>query len=260
MLLASAAGVLLKNNLERIGPLALAALIGLAAIACYAFASYHKRRADTDRLPLVDDYVLLLGALLVSADVAFIETQFHLLGDNWATHFLFLAIVHAAGAYAYGSTKLLSLSLGALAAWSGFDLQKSLPSATPAFATAAIVLLWRELHRRVRGNAAFVRVFEHAIAWFAIWGAIGVMRERPSFDVGCAMLLAISVTIVWWGFRTRGEAFVLYGCVFAVVAIDAFAIRHIDDDVTIFLVIVVSMFAGVSALLALHRRFTRGEE
>ena len=35
MMLATAAGIVLKNNLDRIGPLALAAMIWAAAVACY---------------------------------------------------------------------------------------------------------------------------------------------------------------------------------------------------------------------------------
>src|SRR6185295_18258839 len=89
MLLATAAGIVLKNNLDRIGPLVLALLMGLAAAACYVWVWWRRSRAS-----LADDYVLLLGALLLSGDVAFIETQFHLLGSNWYRHYLLLAVVH----------------------------------------------------------------------------------------------------------------------------------------------------------------------
>src|SRR5262249_43665328 len=81
--LATAAGWVLKNNLDRIGPLALAMAIGVAAIACYGYAWWHRTRAT-----IVDDFIVLLGALLISADVAFVESQFHLLGDDWRRHFL----------------------------------------------------------------------------------------------------------------------------------------------------------------------------
>src|SRR6185369_3447295 len=66
MLLTTAAGIVLKNNLDRIGPLALAVAMGLAAAACYGWVWWRRSRAS-----LVDDYVLLLGALLLSADVGF---------------------------------------------------------------------------------------------------------------------------------------------------------------------------------------------
>ena len=147
MLLAGAAGIVLKNNLERIGPLALATLIAVAAIACYAWVWWRRARAG-----IADDYVLLLGALLVSADVAFIEQQFHLLDHHWPRHFLLLAVVHGVGAYVYRSRTLLSLSIAALAAWLGIErrtLDFSVDLAPRAFLCAALLIAWREIHRRV---------------------------------------------------------------------------------------------------------------
>ena len=91
MLLATAAGIVLKNNLDRIGPLALAIADGPRRGGLLRVRLVAPRPRQ-----LVDDYVLLLGALLVSADVAFIESQFHLLGDAWQRHFLILAVVHGA--------------------------------------------------------------------------------------------------------------------------------------------------------------------
>src|SRR4051794_25695690 len=61
MLIATAVGLFVKNNLDRIGPLALSIGIGIIAVACYAWVWLRRSRAS-----LVDDYVLLLGALLVS--------------------------------------------------------------------------------------------------------------------------------------------------------------------------------------------------
>ena len=116
MLLATAAGIVLKNNVERLGPRALALLIALAAAGCYAFVWW--RRANQS---VLDDYILLLGALLVSADVAFIESQFHLLGDVWHRHFLIVAVLHGITAYVFNSRGLLSLAITALAAWLGVE-------------------------------------------------------------------------------------------------------------------------------------------
>lgn len=247
MLLAASAGIVLKNNLERIGPLALAVAIGVAAAACYAWVWWHRPRAT-----VADDYVLLLGALLVSADVAFIESQFHLLGRLWPRHFVVLAVVHGVGAYVYRSRIVLSLAIAALASWFGVEQRSS-----GAFICAAALIVWREIHYRVvrASGAPFLRVFEHFAANLAMWGGLQLLKENETFNIGCAITIIVAVVVMAWGFRQRSESFVIYAFVYAVIAIDAFLIHLIDDAVAALAIVVVSMILAVVALIAIHRRF-----
>src|ERR671938_350665 len=92
-LVTTGAGLWIKNNADRLGPLTILAALLLVAASCYAFALRRRERT------IVADYVLLLGALLVSAAVGYAESQFTLLGANWSRHFLFLALFHIATAY-----------------------------------------------------------------------------------------------------------------------------------------------------------------
>jgi predicted membrane protein DUF2157 len=252
MLLATAAGIVLKNNLERIGPVALSMLMALAAIACYAWVWWHRARAT-----IADDYVLLLGALLLSGDFAFIETQFHLLDHAWPRHFLILAVLHGVGAYAYRSRMLLSLSITALAAWMGID-QLSLFNFSDykmaAFVTAGVVLIWRELHRRFSSLSEFLRVFEHFAANLTLWGSLSMLMKDETYYVGCVLGLAAALVVIWWGFREHVESFVLYGFIYGLIAADALLFRHLEDT-SLALAISLSMIAGVIILIFLRKRF-----
>jgi hypothetical protein len=263
--LAAAAGIVLKNNLERIGPIALAVLMAVAAIACYAWTWFRRTRSS-----VVDDYVLLLGALLVSADVAFVESQFHLFDAHWKHHLLIVAIFHAVGAYAYGSRMLLSLSIVALAAWIGYDKNRAFDQLViPALATAAFLIAWREADRRVMEGrhpagrstgtlpvpraTSFSRTFEHFAANIALTGALTLLVRDEI--LGGLVTLAIAAAVIAWGFRTHSEPFVLYGFVFAVIAVDAMLLAQVRDGTVVSLTIVVSMIAAIAGLLALHARF-----
>jgi hypothetical protein len=253
-LLASAAGVLLKNHLARVGPIGLAVLMGAAALACYAWTWFRRARAT-----VIDDYILLLGALLVSADVAFIESQFRLFGPAWKRHLLLLAVVHAAGAYAYGSRMLLSLSITALAGWLGFERGGAPRDLTvPAFLCAACLIAWREVDRRVH-ETTFSRTFEHFAANIAVAGALTLLDR--DVNLGSIVTFAVALMVIAWGFRQRpalqGEAFVLYGFLYAVIAVDVFLINIVDDLTAAIFIITVSMIAAVATLLALHARFKR---
>lgn len=263
LLLAAAAGILLKDNLDRIGPLALALLIGVAATACYAWAWWRRGRESA-----VDDYVLLLGALLVSADVGFIEAQFELLGGAWPRHFLLLAVLHGIAAYFFGSRLVLTLSVVAFAAWLGIE-QKALGAgmlesdfepidfAMRAFVCAAALIVWRITDRAARPASDFGPVFEHFAANIALAGAIALTFEDDTRVAGCLIALALAALVIVWGFRTRRELFVLYAFVYAVIAADVllFELLNIRSDTSALLLIVVSMIIAVATLIAIHARF-----
>lgn len=251
-LLAAAAGVLLKNNLDRIGPLALAIGIGVAALACYAWTWLRRKRAS-----VVDDYVLLLGALLVSADVAFIESQFHVFGDAWKRHLLLLAIVHGIGAYAYNSRILLSLAVTALGGWLGFDKERGFGDATiPAFEFAGLLIAWRAVDAKLpatvhRQPSAFSRTLEHFAANAALIGGLSLMDDH--LHAGTLVTVAIAAAVIAWGFRVRHEPFVLYAFVYALIAVVWFFVETVGDYEPFLLL--VSMIAGIAGLLFFHAWF-----
>lgn len=254
MLIATAAGIVLKNNLDRIGPLALAVLMGLAAAACYAWVWWHRARAS-----LVDDFVLLLGALLLSTDAGFIETQFHLLGEDWHRHFLLLAIVHGVAAYAYKSRMVLSLSITALAAWLGIE-QKSFEAyddpiafAVRATICAGVLLAWRAVNR----VEEFAPLFEHFAANLLLSAGVALMIESETRTIASVLTIVVAAVVIAWGFRTRRESFVLYAFVYAVIAVDVLLGRMIggENEEVLFALMVVSAIGAVVALIAIHSRF-----
>lgn len=254
MLLATAAGLVLKNNLDRIGPLALAVLMGVAAMSCYAFVWWRRARAS-----VVHDYVLLLGALLVSADVAFIESQFHLLGDAWHRYFLILAIVHGVTAYLYRSRIVLSLSIAAVTAWLGVrevPFRQATDYAIRAFSCAALLLAWRAMHLRFERThfRDFAPPLEHFAANLAFAGSIALMFEDETRIAGCLVALAVAAAVIYWGMRTKREPFVLYAFLYAVLAVDVLFAEIVNEEALTFFFIVVSIIGAIVALFAIHAR------
>jgi hypothetical protein len=262
LLLAAAAAALIRNNADVLGPTFVAVLIGLAAAACYAWA--WRRRGTSS---VLDDYVLLLGALLVSADVGFIEQQFDVLGQQGQRHFLLLAIVHGFVAYLFDSRLVLTLSVSALAAWIGVERRESfffgygdaVQMAVRLFTCALAVLTWREVDRRFRAKRTFERAFEHFAANFALLGGLMLTLEKISRLAGVAVTLILAGLAIAWGFRTRAESFVLYGFLYAVIALDIWIVDAFDDNVAIFFTLLVSAIVAIVGLLRIHAWFQRRE-
>jgi hypothetical protein len=251
MLLATAAGIILKDNYERIGPVAIALFIALVAAACYVWTWRRRSRAS-----IADDSVLLLGALLVSADVAFIESQFHLLGDAWYRHFLIVAVAHGIGAYLYRSRALLTLSIVAMAAWLGVE-QTALHTPDPtelafrALGCASVVAIWWKLNR----HPAFTETLEHFGANFLLLSGFVLLFDPGTRTAGCGLTILFAAMIVVWGFKTRRETFVLYAFVYAVIAADVLLLDNVREEALIFLILLVSMIAAIVTLLFIHARF-----
>jgi len=137
-LLTAGVGLFVKENHERIGPAAIGIAIGVGAAACLVWAA--RRSApfawgEATSAHAGFDYVLLLGALLVATDLAYLETQLELLGPNWPWHLLAIAVLYGFLAYRFDSKMLLSLALASFAAWRGIAVsvgRTSLGSGDPA--------------------------------------------------------------------------------------------------------------------------------
>jgi hypothetical protein len=260
MLISTGVGIYISKHLDDIGPLAIAAVIGTAAVACYAWAYWKQTREAA----LIDDYVLLLGALLASADIGYIEYHYHLLGASWSRHFLFLALLHAATAYVFGSRLVLSLSVASLAAWLGIERRSvdaifDAPVATAgrAFICAAIVLGWRVADKFTRRTTTFSSLFDHAAANLAFWGALTLAVHKETRPWGCAIAIVLAIASMLYGRRTGESTFVIYAWVYGTIAIDIAICSAISEEVLIALYLLVSTVAAIAGLFISYVRMRR---
>ena len=161
-------GKFVKDYHDRLGPVLIASAVGLAALACLVYA--FRRSPDfswgeTVSPHIAADYVLVLGALLVASDLAYVERQFRVLGDRWPYHFLVVAAAYFLLAYRFDSRAVLSLAVSAFAAWRGV-------SVTEAFGRS--------------GEAAAGVLRANALACGALFLAAGFIcvrtRRKPHFE------------------------------------------------------------------------------
>jgi hypothetical protein len=191
----SGVAILLGKNLDRIGPLTLILALAAVAAACYGTAIRTRRRGETRSLG--GDYLLLLGALIVSADAGYAESQFHWLGSHWSWYLPILAALHAATAYALDSRLVLSVSLASLAGWFGIEgnLNALLNfdgmlrhAGVQAILCAGVILAWRVTHRHLGGNRAYLYVFDNFAANAGFCGALALCFVRETRPAGLAAL------------------------------------------------------------------------
>jgi Predicted membrane protein (DUF2157) len=144
LLITSGVGLLVGENLDRIGPVAIAVALGLAAAAALVWAARVAPPFSWRQVPspnLAFDYMLLLGVLLAAADLAYIEVKFTPLGAHWPWHLLIMALLAGLAAFRFDSRIVFSLALSTFAAWRGVSV---------AVVHAG---LWNGLENAVRWNA-----------------------------------------------------------------------------------------------------------
>lgn len=124
LLITGGVGLLVKENLDRIGPVAIAVGIGLAAAAlAWVIAKAPPFSWGPVTSPhLAFDYILLLGVLLTGAELAYVEWKFTPLGAHWPWHLLIMALLAGVAAFRFDSRVIFSLSLSTFAAWRGVSV------------------------------------------------------------------------------------------------------------------------------------------
>lgn len=254
-------GIILKTNLQRIGPMSLLIGVAVAAAGCYAPAIRAQLRHATRSTAA--DYLLLLGALLVSADLGYAESQFHWLGPHWSLHLLILFAVHAATAYAVDSRLVLSLSLTSLAAWFGIEgnvfkiVQEGnalTQSGVRSLVCAGVIYAWREVHRRLRALQPFQETFEHFAANLGFWGAIGLCVGSNTHLVGVICLAVLAAASIRYGLRRAREIFVIYGVGYAALGLICLEMQLITSSLLGAVTQLVTVVAAVMLAWHLHRR------
>jgi hypothetical protein len=235
LLTVSAAGLFLKENRERLGPALIASLVGAAAAACLVYAfrrspAFTWGRAASPHVGA--DYLLLLGVLLGAADLAYLETQFALLGPNWPYHLLVVSLLSLAAAYRFDSRAVLSFALASFAAWRGVAV--SLPYASG----------WSGGTTAVRANA---------LACGAVFVAVGILtgrsRRKPHFEpVWTTMGLLLLFGGVLSGALQRGTNWVAWEAILALLGAAVLALalrlrRPLD-----FAIAVAALYVGVLRL------------
>jgi hypothetical protein len=223
-------GLLIKENLARIGPLAIAAGIGLAAATALAWVlrvappfSWQEVAAPN----LAFDYILLLAVLLAAADLAYVEVKLAPLGAFQPWHLLIVALLAATAAFRFDSRVVFSLALTSFAAWRGVvarpNLDAWLGSGSVRWNAIVCGALFAALGlalKRWRRKAHFEPVAVN-LGWLLILAGIatGFAEDRGRGAVWGAVLLVVGGGLAAGAFRARRFPLFAYGVVAAYVGL-----------------------------------------
>lgn len=225
-LLVGGVGLLVKENLHRIGPAALLAGLVAASAVCYLVAEKVRRSGRERSLPL--DYVLLLGALLASSAVAYAEVQFHPFGAGWSRHLLLLALWHVLTAYHFSSRLVLAAGLASFAGWLGVEprlgtlfepMHPWLRAGPRSLLCAALFWLGTRAHRDGGVRGSFHEVYLQFALHFGFWGALALGGDSGTRWIGAVLLGVLAWRVGRAGIDGRRQSLLLFAVGYATIGL-----------------------------------------
>lgn len=232
LLLTSGVGVLVALHQEEIGPLAIAAGIALAAAGSLIWVARRAAPFSWGEIPspsVAFDYVLLLGLLLVAADLAYVEVQFTVLGPRWAYHLLIVGVLYLLAAYRWDSRTALGLAVATLAAWRGLSVSLVPAMIGPgvaadlrasAIALGALYVGAAVLSVRLARKPHFEEVFASTGLLLLLGGLLsGVLDDRQAWSAWLVAVLLTAGGVMAVAFRLGRSLYFAVALVAAYIAL-----------------------------------------
>jgi hypothetical protein len=218
--------------------------------------------AETPSPSLVFDYVLYLGCLTWSLEIAYIENRFHLLSGEWDLYLLATAGLFFFLAYRFDNRFVLSLALSSLAGWFGLTISHW-PSHQDAeyrqyailyslvVGAAGAILQRRGLKPHFLG--AYLNIAANVLFWALLSGVF----NREGYAVWLLALLVACGASLAWGLARRQFAFVAYAAVYGYVGVSSILIRNMNSETAVLSYFFITGVAMLIMLVVIARRFSR---
>jgi hypothetical protein len=235
----------------------------LAACFWYCFSRAPAwSPAETPAPNPIFDYVLYLGGLIWSLELAYLENRFHVLSGRLDLYLLATAGLFFFLAYRFDNRLVLSLGLSALAGW--FGLTISHWSAHPDAEYRRYALLYCLLVgvsgtvlQRLGLKPHFFGTYLNIVANLLFWALLSGVFNRQGYGLWfLAMLIACGASLAW-GLASRQFAFVSYAAVYGYVGVSSLFLRGITSESAVLSYFVVSGVAMLVLLVQIGRRFGR---
>lgn len=125
LLFTSGIGILIYKNIDTIGHIAILAINFIIMTVCFFFG-FKKAKKWNQNEVLFDnaiyDYVVLLGSILATIFIGYLQFQYALFGTDYKFVYLISAVVCFAVAYFFDNKTVLSIALTALTTFIGISL------------------------------------------------------------------------------------------------------------------------------------------
>jgi hypothetical protein len=210
------------------------------------------------------DYVLYLGCLILSAELAYVEYRFSLFQGAWNNYLLFTTAVFALLAYRFDNRFVLSLALASFAGWFGLRISALdfLPADSlriSALIYGAMVAVAGTVLFRAGIKPHFLESYLHIAAnviFTAVASGIGERRGSPLYVGALTVLSTVAIAL---GLRWGRFVFVAYGIIYGYIGISVEMLPRLRGSEAVLGYFLVTGTLAIVSLVILARRFGRDE-
>lgn len=237
-----------------------------AACVCYCFSRASAWSPTETPTPTpIFDYVLYLGTLVWSLELAYVENRFHLLSAQWDLYLLATAAFFFLLAYRFDNRLVLSLGLSSLAGWFGLTISRWSAHQDAAYRQCALLYcllvgVGGVLLQRRGFKPHFFNTYLNIAANVLFWTLLSGVFEPQGYGLWFAALLLACGASLAWGLAQRQFAFIAYCSIYGYVGVSTLFLRNVSDFTVVMSYFVVSGVAMLVALVQLGRRFGRSSE
>jgi hypothetical protein len=235
----------------------------LAACFWYCFSRAPAwSPSETPAPSLIFDYVLYLGSLTWSIELAYLENRFNVLSGELDLYLLATASLFFFLAYRFDNRFVLSLALSSLAGWFGLTI-----SHWPSHQDATYrqyALLYCLLvggggallqHRGLKPH--FFGTYLNIVANILFWALLSGVFNPQGYGLWILALLIACGASLAWGLARRQFVFVVYAAVYGYVGVSSLFLRSVTDGNAVMSYFLVTAIVMLVVLVQIARRFGR---
>jgi hypothetical protein len=239
----------------------LSALFAACLWHCFSRAPAWSR-AETASPSLVFDYVLYLGALVWSVELAYIENRFQMLSGQWDMCLLATSALFFFLAYRFDNRFVLSLALSSLAAWFGFTVSQWPRHQDATYRQYAIlyslIVSGAGFALERRGiKPHFFGAYLNISANVFFWALLSGVFDRQYEVLWLLCLLVACGASLAWGIARRQFPFVAYASVYGYIGLSTVLVREMNSGEAVLSYFVFTGIAMLCMLVWVARRLGR---
>jgi hypothetical protein len=208
------------------------------------------------------DYVLYLGSLVWSIELAYVENRFHVLSGELDLYLLATAGLFFFLAYRFDNRFVLSLGLSSLAGWFGLSVSNWSGNEDPAYRESALfycllvgvggaLLQYRGL------KPHFLGTYLNIVANVLFWALLSGVFTAQGYGLWFLALLIVCGASLAWGLARRQFAFIAYAAVYGYVGASSLFFHGPTDESAVLTYFVCSGVLMLVVLVQIGRRFGR---
>lgn len=239
----------------------LSAILAACFWYCFSRASDWSP-AETPAPSPIFDYVLYLGSLVWSIELAYLEKRFNVTSGRLDFDLLATAVLFFFLAYRFDNRFVLSLGLSSLAGWFGLSVSRWSNSFDTAYRQYALLYcllvgVGGAILQRLGLKAHFFGTYLNIVANVLFWALLSGVFQREGYGIWVVALFIACGASLAWGLRQRQFAFVAYAAVYGYVGVSSMFLRGVSDETAILGYFVLTGIAMMVLLVQIGRRFGR---